>query len=76
MKTKRKPQARPVSQFEDLILRLEQIRREFFARIPDSEEIEQDTFENAINEAQTVIGLCMAQQLVDRCRRQKGGRVR
>lgn len=75
MKTKHRAQAQPVSQFEDLILRLEQIRREFYHQIPDSAEIEQTTFENAINEAQTAIGSCMAQQLVDRCRRQKGGRV-
>lgn len=61
--------------FESLILRLEQIRREFYRQIPDSDEIDQNTFENAINEAQTVISSCMAQQLVDRCRREKGGRV-
>lgn len=64
-----------VMPFESLILRLEQIRREFYRQIPDSDEIDQNTFENAINEAQTVISSCMAQQLVDRCRREKGGRV-
>lgn len=75
MKTNRRQQAWPVSKFESLILRLEQIRREFYRQIPDSDEIDQNTFENAINEAQTVIGVCMAQQLVDRCRREKGGRA-
>lgn len=75
MKTNRKLQVSPVSKFESLILRLEQIRREFYRQIPDSDEIDQNTFENAINEAQTVIGVCMAQQLVDRCRREKGGRM-
>ncbi len=75
MKTNRKLQAWPVSKFESLILRLEQIRREFYRQIPDSDEIDQNTFENAINEAQTVIGVCMAQQLVDRCRCEKGGRA-
>ncbi len=75
MKTNRRLQVSPVSKFESLILRLEQIRREFYRQIPDSEEIDQNTFENAINEAQTVIGVCMAQQLVDRCRREKGGRA-
>lgn len=75
MKTNRRLQAWPVSKFESLILRLEQIRREFYRQIPDSDEIDQNTFENAINEAQTVIGVCMAQQLVDRCRREKGGRM-
>ncbi len=75
MKTNRRLQVSPVSQFESLILRLEQIRREFYRQIPDSDEIDQNTFENAINEAQTVIGSCMAQQLVDRCRREKGGRA-
>lgn len=75
MKTNRRLQVSPVSKFESLILRLEQIRREFYRQIPDSDEIDQNTFENAINEAQTVIGVCMAQQLVDRCRREKGGRT-
>ncbi len=75
MKTNRRLQVSPVSKFESLILRLEQIRREFYHQIPDSDEIDQNTFENAINEAQTVIGVCMAQQLVDRCRREKGGRA-
>lgn len=75
MKTNRRLQVSPVSKFESLILRLEQIRREFYRQIPDSDEIDQNTFENAINEAQTVIGVCMAQQLVDRCRREKGGRA-
>lgn len=75
MKPNRRAQAQPVSKFESLILRLEQIRREFYRQIPDSDEIDQNTFENAINEAQTVIGSCMAQQLVDRCRREKGGRA-
>lgn len=75
MKTNRRQQVSPVSKFESLISRLEQIRREFYRQIPDSDEIDQNTFENAINEAQTVIGSCMAQQLVDRCRREKGGRV-
>lgn len=75
MKTNRRLQVSPVSKFESLILRLEQIRREFYRQIPDSDEIDQNTFENAINEAQTVIGSCMAQQLVDRCRREKGGRM-
>lgn len=75
MKTNRRLQVSPASKFESLILRLEQIRREFYRQIPDSDEIDQNTFENAINEAQTVIGVCMAQQLVDRCRREKGGRA-
>ncbi|WP_299458134.1 hypothetical protein [uncultured Rikenella sp.] len=75
MKTNRRLQVSPVSKFESLILRLEQIRSEFYRQIPDSDEIDQNTFENAINEAQTVIGVCMAQQLVDRCRREKGGRA-
>lgn len=75
MKTNRRLQVSPVSKFESLISRLEQIRREFYRQIPDSDEIDQNTFENAINEAQTVIGSCMAQQLVDRCQREKGGRA-
>ncbi len=75
MKTNRRLQVSPVSKFESLILRLEQIRSEFYRQIPDSDEIDQNTFENAINEAQTVIGSCMAQQLVDRCRRENGGRA-
>lgn len=72
MKTNRKPQARPASQFENLISRLEQIRREFYHHIPDSDDIDQTTFENAINEAQTVIGSCMAQRVVDRIRQRNG----
>lgn len=72
MKTNRKPQVQPASQFENLISRLEQIRREFYHHIPDSDEIDQTTFENAINEAQTVIGSCMAQRVVDRIRQHNG----
>ena len=74
MKTNRKPQAQPASQFENLISRLEQIRKDFYHQIPDSDDIDQSTFENAINEAQTVIGSCMAQRLVDQIRQRNAGR--
>lgn len=74
MKTNRKPQVQPASKFENLIGRLEQIRREFYHQIPNSDDIDQDTFENAINEAQIVIGSCMAQRLVDRVRQRNAGR--
>lgn len=72
MKTNHKALAQPASQFENLISRLEQIRREFYHHIPDSDDIDQSTFENAINEAQTVIGSCMAQLVVDRIRQRNG----
>lgn len=75
MKNKQIRRESSVMPFENLIFRLEQIRGEFYRQIPDSDEIDQDTFENAINEAQTEIGSCMVQQLVDRCRREKGGRA-
>lgn len=74
MKQNRNPQAQPAPQFENLISRLEQIRQDFYNQIPDSDDIDQATFENAINEAQTVIGGCMAQSVVDRIRHTKGGR--
>lgn len=80
MKTNRKPQAQSasqfenlISQFENLISRLEQIRRDFYDQIPDSDDTDDTVFENAINEAQTVIGSCMAQRLVDQIRQRNGG---
>lgn len=72
MKTNRKQQAQPATQFENLISRLEQIRRDFYDQIPDSDDTDDTVFENAINEAQTVIGSCMAQRLVDRIRLRNG----
>lgn len=74
MKTNRKSQAQPATQFENLISRLEQIRKDFYDQIPDSDDIDQSTFENAINEAQTVIGTCMAQRVVDRIRERNAER--
>lgn len=77
MKSNRRAQAQPVSKFESLISRLEQIRREFYRQIPDSDEIDQNTFENAINEAQTAIGFVIASNIVAQARNnaanQKGG---
>lgn len=52
----------------ELISRLEVIRTEFYqnAEIPD--DTDQSTFENAVNEAQTVIGSVIADSIVAQAR--------
>ncbi len=60
-----------------LIAQLETIRTEFYENSEFAEPTDQETFENAINEAQTAIGFVIASNIVAQARNnaanQKGG---
>ena len=60
-----------------LIAQLEAIRAEFYENSEFAEPADQETFENAINEAQTAIGFVLASNIVAQARNnaanQEGG---
>lgn len=66
MSNKPTPQGSPVPELVMLITRLEQIRNDFFNCIPDDDSADGDQalFENAITEAQDVIGTFLAKGII------------
>lgn len=66
MKTNQNSQVSPAPELVMLITRLEQIRNDFFNLIPDDDSAagDQALFENAITDAQDVIGTFIAKGII------------